>query len=51
LRLRWGEGVEGSERLAEPVGLAGELVKTLLDLLTQAVDHGSVSSSSGGERC
>ena len=49
--LRWGARVEGSERLAQAVGLAGELVKTLLDLFTQAVDHGFWFLVVGGERC
>jgi hypothetical protein len=37
--LRWGARVERSERPAEPVGLACELVKALSDLFTQTVDH------------
>ena len=34
-----GARVERGERLAQPVGLADELVKALLDLFTQTVDH------------
>ena len=32
-------GVQGGERLAQPIGFAGELVKSRLDLFTQAIDH------------
>jgi len=45
-----GAGVEGGERFAQPVGLADELVKALLDLFTQAVDHLSHILRVGAER-
>ena len=48
--LGWGARVEGSERLAQAVGLAGELVKTLLDLFTQAVNHVSLPRVGVGDR-
>lgn len=42
--------VEGGQRPAQPVRLASELVKALLDLFTQAVDHGRAHPPVGGER-
>ncbi len=35
----WTSGVERGKRLAQAVGFAGELVKALLNLFTQTVDH------------
>jgi predicted DNA-binding protein (MmcQ/YjbR family) len=36
---RWGSRVERGERFAQTLHFAGELVKALLDLFTQLVDH------------
>ncbi len=50
--LAAGEGcgarAERGECLAQPVGFAGEMVKVVLDLLTQAVDHLALRPRSGG---
>ena len=50
---RWEARIEGSERFAQPVDFAGELVTALLDLFTQLVDHVSAppdGSGQGGDR-